>query len=531
MANEKNLTPFTVDKREVAVSNGKKGAIASAEAKRRKKSVSELAATLIHSTLSGKDADAVKKKFPELNTDDAIMAAALIAAQIKSAMDGNPRAFEIVMNLAREGEEREAKADAARKAALSSTYHIDLDDVPDVYHPAIRDIRGNKHREYVFDGGRGSAKSSTVGMIIPELLRNNHDIHALVCRKVGNTLKDSVYAKIKWAIRKQGLQDDFTFHKSPLEITYNPTGQKIYFRGADEPEKIKSISPEFGYIGVLWFEELDQYNGDEEIRNITQSAIRGGENAWVFKSFNPPKTVNSWANRYVQTPKDGRLVLHTTYHDVPEEWLGTPFLEEAEHLKAVNPSAYEHEYEGVPNGAGGAVFEYVEAREITDEEINRFDRIYQGVDFGWYPDQFAFLRTYYDAAHETIFLMDELYVNKQSNEQTGKWVLDKGYDDYTIICDSAEPKSVADYRNMGLPVKGAVKGAGSVEYGFKWLQRRKIVIDPKRTPNAYKEIISYEYARDKNDEVISGYPDGNDHAISALRYAYEPVFNRRGNSA
>ena len=528
MANEKNLiVPSPSQAREY----GKRGGIASAEAKKRKKSVSELAATLIHSTLSEKDADSVRKKFPELETGDATMAAALMAAQIKSAMDGNSRAFENVMSLAREGEERAERSEAAKRAALAKTYHIDLDEIPDVYHPAIRDIRRGGHREYVFDGGRGSAKSSAIALIIPELLRNDHSIHALVCRKVGNTLKDSVYAKIKWAIRKLGLQDDFTFHKSPLEITYNPTGQKIYFRGADEPEKIKSISPEFGYIGVLWFEELDQYNGDEEIRNITQSAIRGGDKAWVFKSFNPPKTVNSWANRYVQQPKDGRLVLHTTYHDVPEEWLGVPFLEEAEHLKAVNPTAYEHEYDGVANGAGGAVFEYVEAREITDEELNGFDRIYQGVDFGWYPDQFAFLRTYYDSTRETIYLMDELYVNKQSNEQTAKWILDKGYNDFAIVCDSAEPKSVADYKAFGLPARGAVKGAGSVDYGFKWLQRRKIVIDPKRTPNAYNEIINYEYDRDKEGNVVSGYPDGNDHAISALRYAYEPVFNRKGNSA
>ena len=159
------------------------------------------------------------------------------------------------------------------------------------------------------------------------------------------------------------------------------------------------------------------------------------------------------------------------------------------------------------------------------------DRIYAGVDFGWYPDQYCYLRTYYDAAREKIYLIDELYVNKWSNDKTAKWIKQKGYDDYTMICDSAEPKSINDYRDEGLPARGAVKGPGSIEYGFKFLQTKTIVMDPNRTPNACKEIKAYEYPRDKDGNIISGYVDGNDHAISALRYAYEPLFNKRGYHA
>lgn len=428
-------------------------------------------------------------------------------------------------------EEQEEKEQRAKEALMRKTYHLDLNDVPDSFHAAIRDIRNERHQEYVFKGGRGSTKSSTIAMIIIELLRNNHDIHAVVCRKVGNTIKDSVYAKLKWAIGKQEFTEEFDALKSPLEITLKATGQKIYFRGADDHDKIKSISPEFGYIGILWFEELDQYSGDEEIRSITQSTIRGGNKAWIFKSFNPPKTANNWANKYVLQPKESMLVHGSTYKDVEPEWLGKPFLDEAEHLKETNPLAYEHEYGGVANGNGGNVFEYLEIRDITDEEISRMDRIYQGVDFGWFPDQFAFLRCYYDSAREKIYLMDELYVNKWSNEQTAKWITDKKYNDYYITCDSAEPKSINDYRDAGLPARGAIKGAGSVDYGFKFLQRRTLVIDPKRTPNAYQEIVNYEYERDKEGNVISGYPDKDDHAISALRYAFEPLFNKRGHSA
>ena len=443
--------------------------------------------------------------------------------QLKSMND-----LEKTLKIKQEQEEKKAAEEAARNA---KEYHMDLYNIPDCFHWAIRDIRDKEHLEYVFKGGRGSTKSTTVGMTIVELMKNNHDIHAVVCRKVGNTIKDSVYNKIKWAIGKQEFTEEFDSKLSPMEITLKSTGQKIYFRGADDPDKIKSINPEFGYIGILWFEELDQFAGPEEIRKIEQSAIRGGNLAWIFKSFNPPKTMNNWANKYVLEPKENRIVHSSTYLDVPKEWLGQPFIDEAEHLKEVNPNAYEHEYMGIANGNGGNVFEYLEIRDITDEEISRMDRVFAGVDYGWYPDAFCYLRTYYDSAREKIYLIDELYVNKWSNSKTADWIKKKGYDDYTMICDSAEPKSVNDFRDAGLPARGAIKGPGSIEYGFKFLQTKTLVIDPKRTPNAYKEITEYEYDRDKEGNVISGYPDGNDHAISALRYAYEPLFNRRGNSA
>lgn len=443
--------------------------------------------------------------------------------QLKSMND-----LEKALKIKQEQEEKKAAEEAARNA---KPYHMDLYNIPDRFHQAIRDIRDKEHLEYVFKGGRGSTKSTTVGMTIIELMKNNHDIHAVICRKVGNTIKDSVYNKIKWAIGKQEFTEEFDSKLSPMEITLKSTGQKIYFRGADDPDKIKSINPEFGYIGILWFEELDQFAGPEEIRKIEQSAIRGGNLAWIFKSFNPPKTMNNWANKYVLEPKENRIVHSSTYLDVPKGWLGQPFIDEAEHLKEVNPNAYEHEYMGIANGNGGNVFEYLEIRDITDEEISRMDRVFAGVDYGWYPDAFCYLRTYYDSAREKIYLIDELYVNKWSNSKTADWIKKKGYDDYTMICDSAEPKSVNDFRDAGLPARGAIKGPGSIEYGFKFLQTKTLVIDPKRTPNAYKEITEYEYDRDKEGNVISGYPDGNDHAISALRYAYEPLFNRRGYSA
>ena len=431
-------------------------------------------------------------------------------------------------------ETQEAQKKADEEARRAGEYHMDLDIIADVFHPMIRDVRRGNHTEYILPGGRGSTKSSGISCIIPELLRNNPDMHALVLRKVGNTIKDSVYAQLKWAISKQKLDKDFRFKTSPFEITYKPTGQKIYFRGADDPFKIKSIKPEFGYIGIIWFEELDQFSGPEEVRNIQQSAIRGGDKAYKFKSFNPPRSKNNWANAYTEEAEfkdDAAVVVHSTYKDVPKDWLGEQFLNDAEHLKDVNPDAYENEYMGVANGNGGNVFEYIEERTITDEEISQMDRIYQGVDWGWYPDQYAFVRLYYDAARETIYFIDEMFENKRPNSWTAEEIIRRGYGDYMITCDSAEPKSVNDYRDFGLPARPAKKGPGSIEYSMKWWQGKKIVMDPARTPNSCKEFKKYEYERDKDGNIVSGYPDKDNHLIDAARYATESLWERRGNSA
>lgn len=519
MANEKNLIAGA---HKLTVDEQSKGGKKSGQARRKKKTLSELARMIADNPAP----DNVKRKLVQLGIDEenADNNAAVAASVYRSALKGNMLAVE-------KWEQLTAVSEAARAAG---EYHLDLDIIADVFHPMVRDIRSGLHTEYVLPGGRGSTKSSVISCIIIELLKNHSDMHALVLRKVGNTIKDSVYAQIKWAISKMGLEEEFKFKTSPFEITYKPTGQKIYFRGADDPLKIKSIKPEFGYIGIVWFEEMDQFSGPEEVRNIQQSAIRGGDKAYKFKSFNPPRSKNNWANEYAEEAefKDAAaVVVHSTYKDVPKDWLGEQFLNDAEHLKDVNPDAYENEYMGVANGNGGNVFEYIEERTITDEEISQMDRIYAGVDFGWYPDQYCYLRTYYDAAREKIYLIDELYVNKWSNDKTAKWIKQKGYDDYTMICDSAEPKSINDYRDEGLPARGAVKGPGSIEYGFKFLQTKTIVMDPNRTPNACKEIKAYEHPRDKDGNIISGYVDGNDHAISALRYAYEPLFNKRGYHA
>ena len=396
------------------------------------------------------------------------------------------------------------------------------------FYDVAHDVLLHGHTHYDFSGGRGSLKSSTVSVLVPLLLINNPGTHALVLRKVANTIRDSVYAQYIWAIGELGMAAYWEAKVSPMELIYKPTGQKIMFRGADDPMKIKSIKVPFGYIAVTHFEEKDQFAGRAEIRTILQSTMRGGSNYWNFESYNPPISRDNWANKDSLEERADRLCHKSTYLQAPPEWLGEQFLAEAEHLKATDERAYQHEYLGIPVGTGGNVFDNLELREITDEEMSHFDHIYQGVDYGWFPDPFAFIRLHYDRARETIYLMDEIYQNKLTNEASGNIIIQRGYKDAYITCDSAEPKSVADYRAMGLPAKAAVKGPGSVDYGMKWLQRRKIVIDRKRTPNAYNEFVNYEYDRNKDGDIISGYPDENNHLIDATRYAVERISRRMG---
>ena len=501
-----------------AQENGRKGGVESGKSRRRKRSLK--AAADMYLSMPVQDTATFNLLAADgVDVEDIDNQMAMVAGLSRKANSGDAKAAKVLVDII--GKEDDNSAD-------DRPYELPARVLGKAYVDLNRHIEPNI--AYILEGGRGSLKSSYWALKIIELIKNNPNLHACITRQVATTLKDSVYAQMKWAINTLGLEEEFACKVSPLEIIYK-TGQVIYFRGLDDETKLKSIKPPFGYIGILWKEEKDQMKGAAEERSVNQSVLRGGDISYDFSSYNPPKSKNAWVHKEKLIPNPNRVIHQSTYLEAPPEWLGKKFIDDAEHLKEVNPAAYEHEYLGIPNGDGGNVFEYLEIREISDEEIAAMDRIHQGVDWGWYPDQFAFLRTHYSSAQEKIYLIDELYVNKWKNEKTGAWIKEKGYDDFNIICDSEEPKSVSDYRDMGIPARSAKKGPGSVEYGFKWLQSRTLVIDPRRTPNAYSEIVNYEYERDKDDNVVSGYPDGNDHAISALRYAYEPLFNRRGNSA
>lgn len=391
-----------------------------------------------------------------------------------------------------------------------------------------RDIKQHGHTYYWLEGGRGSTKSSDVSVEIPQLLIKNPECHAVVLRKIGNTIKNSVYPQMQWGIDALGLTDKFHFKTSPHEITYKKTGQKILFFGVDDPQKIKSIKLPFGYVGVCWIEELDQFTGMEEIRNLNQSLLRGGPVFWEFCSFNPPKSQNNWVNEEKLFDDPDRLVHHSTYLGVPREWLGDRFFEDAEKLKIKNEMAYRHEYLGEVTGTGGAVFENVEDMAMSDELVGNFDRLYYGLDFGFAVDPLAYVAMYYDAKREDLYIFDEIYQQKLTNSQAAGRIAQRT-GDRLIIADSAEPKSIKEMKDYGLHITGARKGPDSVEHGIKWLQdRAHIYIDKRRCPNTFREFISYEYERNREGQFISAYPDKNNHAIDAVRYGMGPAMPRAG---
>ena len=398
------------------------------------------------------------------------------------------------------------------------------------FYDVARDALEHRHTHYDLSGGRGSLKSSFVSVMVPLLIVQTPGIHACAFRKIGNTIRDSLFTQYIWAIDKLGMADLWKSQVSPMELIYKPTGQKIMFRGTDDPMKLKSIKAPFGYIGITHFEEKDQFAGRKEIRTILQSTMRGGQVFWNFESYNPPITRDNWANLDSQEVRADRLCHRSTYLQAPAEWLGEQFLAEAEYVKQTNEREYRHEYLGEAVGSGGEVFENLEIREITDEEIEHFDRVRNGLDWGYYPDPFAFNRMQYDASQRTLYIFDEVTAHKQGNRETADRLIARGLTrEDRITADSAEPKSIADYNKFGLSCVGAQKGPGSVEYSMKWLQQlNRIVIDPRRCPDTAREFTKYEYERTRDGEIISGYPDRDNHHIDAVRYGTEPIYRVPG---
>lgn len=388
------------------------------------------------------------------------------------------------------------------------------------FHKIHKDIKDKKHTHYWLGGGRGSTKSSFVAIEIILGIMSDPEANAVSMRKVKDTLKDSVYEQLSWAIELLGV--DHYWHKgvSPLGLTYIPTGQKIIFRGADNPKKIKSIKFSKGYCKFLWYEEVDEFAGMEEIRMINQSLMRGGAKFTVFYSYNPPKSSNNWVNTEVLLTREDRLAHHSNYLTVPREWLGNQFIVEAEHLRDTKPMSYKHEYLGEVTGTGGEVFDNVKIRPITDEEISTFENIKRGLDFGYAIDPLSYGVMHYDRKKKRLYIFHELYKVGMSNYSAYEHIQQENIHNQLVYADSAEPKSIFELVQYGLRVVGVKKGPDSIEYGIKFLQSlEEIVIDDMRCPNTAKEFLTYELDKDANGNFKAKFPDMNNHAIDMVRYA------------
>ena len=392
------------------------------------------------------------------------------------------------------------------------------------FYEIHNDLKQFRHTHYWLKGGRGSTKSSFISLEVILGMMKDPQANAVVLRKVGQTLQSSVFEQLQWAVSALGVEAYWQSKISPIEMKYVADGHenKIVFRGADNPKKIKSIKFSKGYCKYIWYEEVDEFAGMEEIRTINQSLLRGGSDFVVFYSYNPPQSQSNWVNEEVLQKRNDRLVHHSTYLTVPPEWLGEQFLIEAEHLKAVKPQAYQHEYMGEVTGTGGEVFTNLTLREITDSEISHFDHIARGIDWGYAADPFHYTVNHYDKTRRRLYIYYEIQMLKLSNRKAAEIVKKENKWNDVVICDSAEPKSIAEMYSYDLRVLKAKKGSDSVQYGIKWLQDlEEIVIDPKRCPNTAREFLEYELEKDANGNFKGCFPDKNNHSIDAVRYSRE----------
>lgn len=430
---------------------------------------------------------------------------------------------------------------------------IDIrDHIAEVYYPIHDDICQGSHEFYNLRGGRGSGKSSfcALELILQIMLDETGLSNALVVRKWAVTLRGSVFSQLQWAVSELGVSDYWRSTLNPLQLVYLPTGQVIRLTGLDDPQKLKSVKPVKGYFKYLWCEEFNELSGQPEVRNLQQSVLRGGDSFCVMRSFNPPISKSNWANEFCDRPDERALNILTNYLQIPVSWLGQTFYDEADRLKEINPRAYDHEFLGLAVGSGSEVFENLEVREITDQEYSQLSKVYSGLDWGFSTDPACFLRVSYDPRSESIWIMDEIYGTHMSNRQLADKIKEKGWDSLgekvsyspfmdgvyeekaLIIADSASPKDIADMRDHGLKIIPCTKFQGCVEYRIRWLQHRKIIVDPKRTPNTARELRNYQYDIDKRTgEILSSVPDRNNHSLDSLAYSLDRVIYSKKHSA
>ena len=302
--------------------------------------------------------------------------------------------------------------------------------------------------------------------------------------------------------------------------------------------KLKGVKFTKGYAAITWFEELDQFDGVDAVRSILNSLRRGGDRFWIFYSYNPPRTLWSWVNRekLERERRADTLVRQSSYLDVAEshpEWLGAPFIEEAEYLRGVDETAWRSEYLGDVTGTGGSVFNNVRAVRLSDAQCRGFSRVRNGVDWGWFPDPWRFVRCGWEPGERRLTIFAEYSANRKTPAETGQMVADAltyadepGRDaflhDEIVWCDDTPDgkQSMAVYRReLGLRARPARKN-NMRRLSYEWLAGlREICIDPMRCPLAYEEFRLKEYMRDRDGTWVDEIPDGNDHSIDAVRYA------------
>ena len=349
--------------------------------------------------------------------------------------------------------------------------------------------------------------------------------NTLVIRRVFNTHKDSTFAQLKWAVNNLGVRHLWKFSLSPLEATYVPTGQKILFRGTDDPMSITSITVEKGYICFCWFEEFFQITDEDSFNKIDMS-IRGelpeGYYKQIIMTFNPWSEKHWIKKRFYDNPDENTLALTTTYKT--NEWLGSDDIALFESMKVRNPRRYAIEGLGEWGIAEGLVYEDFVEREFNYQEISKRKSVTSifGLDFGYTNDPTAFICALVDQDAKEIYIFDEHYEKAMTNSEIAAMIKYKGYAKEVIIADSSEPKSIEEIKRAGvMRIKGAAKGKDSILNGIQLIQDYKIIVHPK-CENTILELSNYVW--DTKDGVMINKPiDDYNHLLDSLRYGMERI--------
>lgn len=516
MANEKNLT------HKLTVNDQRAGGKKSGEIRRRKRDTAKIVEKMLCSKLNAKDKEEVEKISGELEKDEMTVNALMIAGQIKAAMCGNVGAFQ---NLQSYLERNSSKDD------FDSDYTIPITEITvdflETYRTVHKIFDGKSDiQEIILKGGRGSIKSNFWSALVEETIRNDPQAHCVVTRRYKTDLRNSVYSQFMKTITRHNKLEDWEFTTSPLMAKYKKTGQCVLFVGADKPLSLKSYNLSFGYIKLLINEECDEMAGIEQLDNIYDTFIRADAPAINIKVFNPPKSANNFMNEYTASKVGDRLsyISHSYYYNVPKEWLGERFFQRAEWFKEHKPKYYANNYLGEVTGTGGAIFENLELRKITDDEIKRMSYFYYGLDFGYEHPQ-TFIKCFYDFETDILYPIEEVYSRRCKNATFANKI--KKYKNVEIIADSARPDNISEMNDWGFDVVGAVKRWGinkGRDYCWEWLRQcNKIVVDRERTPYLANEMTKLEFELLKDGTFSSEYPKLGEDCVMALIYALNRV--------
>lgn len=522
-----NLVPF--QSAEEARQRGRAGGIASGVARRRKRTMAELAHQMLSAPLKDADRAKLKALAPGLDDEDATIAAVAVSKQVQKAVKGDLRAFQMLTEM----DDRAAASEAA-----VPEYRMDpLDLTTDFIEPyrtvrAVMEGRDTVTREIVSKGGRGGAKSSFWAEVAFEVMKTVPGANVVYNRRYKNDLRSTVFSQFCKVIARHGDADNWTVTQTPRECVYKPTGCRVYFFGADNPLQNKSFAPEVGYVALLIHEECDEMAGMEQMDDAESTFLRSngceGARSLSVKVFNPPASKSNFMNAYARE-MEGQphvLVCDACYKNVPREWLGERFFERAEWFRANRPEVYANKFLGEVTGTGGELFGNVRRVSLTDGQVAGMEQagiVYQGIDWGFEHPQ-VFIRVAYDPETDTVTPLFEKYGRRCKLPTFCKGI--NRFKHMETICDSAEPDRIADIRDMGWNAVGAVKRwrGGGRDYSWEWLRGvREIAVDPERTPRLLRELETLEFERLRDGTYSSRYPDLGEDGVMATIYALNRV--------